>query len=253
MLTEQGIRRYIKSPIDVIFFEESPSTNLEAKRIAEAAGEGTAIFARRQLSGRGRMGRGFESPEGGIYMTMLARPADTVCLSMAAAAAVRRAMVKKLGLDPEIKWVNDIYWGGKKVCGILAEGAFCNNELRYAAVGVGLNYQSPEFTGGLSEKAGSLYPRSDPPVSIDEMAAAMADELYVALTNPSDPSIYREYRANSMLTGKRVVIMREGEPEATAMDVTPKGHLLVRFDDGRTEELYSGEVSVRAAESPHTV
>ena len=149
--------------------------------------------------------------------------------------------------------MNDIYWEGKKVCGILAEGALCKNELRYAAVGVGLNYQSPVFTGGLSAKAGSLYPDSQPPVSIDEMAAAMADQLYKALTNPSDPSIYREYRASSMLTGKRVVLMREGEPEATAIDVTPEGHLIVRFDDGCTEELYSGEVSVKAAEAPHTV
>ena len=222
MLTEQGIKRYIKSPIDVIFFEESPSTNLEAKSIAATAREGTVIFARRQLSGRGRMGRSFESPEGGIYMTMLVRPTDPVCLTMAAAVAVRRAMVDKLNLDPAIKWVNDIYWEGKKVCGILAEGALCKNELRYAAVGVGLNYQSPVFTGGLSARAGSLYPDSQPPVSIDEMAAAMADQLYKALTNPSDPSIYREYRASSMLTGKRVVLMREGEPDATAIDVTPR-------------------------------
>ena len=253
MLTEQGIKRYITSDIDVIFFEESPSTNLEAKRMAETAREGAVIFARRQLSGRGRIGRSFESPEGGIYMTMLVRPTDPVCLTMAAAVAVRRAMVRKLELRPAIKWVNDIYWNGKKVCGILAEGVICKNELKYAAVGVGLNYQSPGFTGGLSQKAGSLYPDSEPPVSINEMAAAMADELYSALTDPSDPSIYREYRQSSMLTGKRIVLMREGEPEATAMDVTPEGHLIVRFDDGHTEELCSGEVSVKAAEAPHFV
>lgn len=248
MLTEQGIRRCIRSDIDVIFFEESPSTNLEAKRIAENAREGAAVFARRQLSGRGRLGRSFESPEGGIYMTMLVRPADPVCLTMAAAVAVRRAMARKLGLSPGIKWVNDIYWDGKKICGILAEGALCGNELKYAAVGVGLNYQSPEFTGGLSEKAGSLYPSCEPPVSIDEMAAALADELYAALTAPADPSIYREYREGSMLIGRRITLLREGGPEATAVDVTPKGHLVVRFDDGRTEELFSGEVSVKAAE-----
>ena len=100
MLTEQGIRRYIKSPIDVIFFEASPSTNLEAKSIAATAREGTVIFARRQFSGRGRIGRSFQSPEGGIYMTMLVRPTDPVCLTMAAAVAVRRAMVDKLNLDP---------------------------------------------------------------------------------------------------------------------------------------------------------
>lgn len=137
MLTEQGIKRYIKSDIDIIFLEESPSTNLEAKKIAATAREGTVIFARRQLSGRGRIGRSFESPEGGIYMTMLVRPTDPVCLTMAAAVAVRRAMVDKLNLDPAIKWVNDIYWEGKKVCGILAEGALCKNELRYAAGGSG--------------------------------------------------------------------------------------------------------------------
>ena len=253
MLTEQGIRRYIKSDIDIIFLEESPSTNLEAKKIAGTAREGAVIFARRQLSGRGRMGRSFESPDGGIYMTMLMRPKDPVCLTMAAAVAVRRAMADKLGISPSIKWVNDIYWNDKKVCGILAEGALCKNELRYAAVGVGLNYQSPEFTGGLSKKAGSLYPACEPPVSIDEMAAAMADELYSALADPADPSIYREYREGSMLTGKRIVLMLEGGPEATAIDVTPEGRLIVRFDDGRTEELCSGEVSVKAAEAPHTV
>ena len=104
------------------------------------------------------------------------------------------------------------------------------------------------------QKSGQDQREGEPEATaIDEMAAAMADQLYKALTNPSDPSIYREYRASSMLTGKRVVLMREGEPEATAIDVTPEGHLVVRFDDGRTEELYSGEVSVRAAEYPHTV
>ena len=110
MLTEQGIRRYIKSDIDIIVLEESPSTNLEAKKIAGTTREGAVIFARRQFSGRGRIGRSFESPEGGIYMTMLVRPTDPVCLTMAAAVAVRRAMVDKLNLDPAIKWVNVIYW-----------------------------------------------------------------------------------------------------------------------------------------------
>lgn len=247
MLNEQEIKEHLTSPIDVVFFEETASTNLEAKRLAPLSAEGTTVFARRQTSGRGRVGRAFESPEGGIYMTMLIRPRDPVCLTMAAAVAVSRALKKKLGIRPEIKWVNDVYCGGKKVCGILAEGAAAGGELKYAAVGVGLNYQSPQFSGSLGEKAGSLYPGTEPPVCISEMAAALADELFAALSSPADPSIYREYREESMLIGRRISILREGEPEATALDVTPEGHLLVRLDDGRTEELFCGEVSVKPA------
>ena len=248
-----------KSEYNIIVKDTVTSTNSVLKEMAkDGCRKKTVLIANCQTQGRGRLGRSFYSPpDSGLYISLLL-PYNSdseyhVTLTAAAAVAVRRAIKSTVNIDTKIKWVNDLYVGDKKVCGILAEGALCKNELRYAAVGVGLNYQSPVFTGGLSSKAGSLYPDSQPPVSIDEMAAAMADQLYKALTNPSDPSIYREYRASSMLTGKRVVLMREGEPDATAIDVTPEGHLVVRFDDGRTEELYSGEVSVRAAEYPHTV
>ncbi|MBR2329455.1 MAG: hypothetical protein IKA58_06195, partial [Clostridia bacterium] len=104
------------------------------------------------------MGRDFQSPPGGIYLTLVMRPKGTLeqctMLTMAAAVGVCRAAEKHLGIHLGIKWVNDLYLSGKKICGILAEGAAAGEKLKYAVVGVGLNYQSPEFTGELANKAG---------------------------------------------------------------------------------------------------
>ena len=249
MLTEQGIKRYIKSPIDVIFFEESPSTNLEAKSIAATAREGTVIFARRQLSGRGRMGRSFESPEGGIYMTMLVRPTDPVCLTMAAAVAVRRAMVDKLNLDPAIKWVNDIFVRGKKVCGILCESAFGADALsEYVVIGAGVNITEPlgGFPADISAVAGALLPHGSGQELRSRLAAAFLEDLFGEYARLDSRSFLDEYRRRSMVTGKNVsVISPTLTRHGKAIAIDDDCRLVVRFDDGTTEHVSTGEISVR--------
>ena len=247
MLNDKEIKEYFPSLSWLLSAEELPSTNTVAKELAsKGVPEGSLVIAERQTGGRGRLGRDFESPEGGIYLTLIMRPDGTLeqctMLTMAAAVGACRAVEKRLGIHLGIKWVNDLYLNGKKICGILAEGAAAGEKLKYAVVGVGLNYQSPEFTGELANKAGSLYPDGEPPMSLSAMAGALAMEVYEACKAFDSEDVYREYKARSLLIG-RTVTMPDGR-QAKALDITRDGRLLVELEDGGTLALNSGEVSV---------
>lgn len=247
MLNDNEIREYFPNVSWLLSAEELPSTNTVAKELAaKGVPEGSLVIAERQTGGRGRLGRDFESPKGGIYMTLIMRPEGTLeqctMLTMAAAAGVCRAMEKHLGISPGIKWVNDLYHNGKKICGILAEGAAAGEMLKYAVVGIGINYQSPEFTGELADKAGSLYPMGEPPISLSAMAGAVAAEVYEACKNFQSREVYEEYRRRSLLLGRTVTL--PDTRQAKAVDITRDGRLLVEFESGGTLALNSGEVSV---------
>ena len=247
MLNDKEIREYFPNVSWLLSAEELPSTNTVAKELAsKGVPEGSLVIAERQTGGRGRLGRDFQSPHGGIYLTLIMRPEGALeqctMLTMAAAVGVCRAVEKHLGIHLGIKWVNDLYLNGKKICGILAEGAAAGEKLKYAVVGVGLNYQSPEFTGELADKAGSLYPDSEPPIPLSAMAGAVAAEVFHACSAFDSEEVYNEYKARSLLLG-RIVTLPDGR-QAKALDITRDGRLLVEFENGDAFALNSGEVSV---------
>ena len=247
MLNDKEIREYFPAVSWLLSAEELASTNTVGKELAsKGVPEGSLVIAERQTGGRGRLGRDFQSPPGGIYLTLVMRPKGTLeqctMLTMAAAVGVCRAAEKHLGIHLGIKWVNDLYLSGKKICGILAEGAAAGEGLKYAVVGVGLNYQSPEFTGELANKAGSLYPDREPPLPLSAMAGAVAAEVFEACKAFDSQEVYNEYKARSLLLG-RMVTLPDGR-QTKAVDITCDGRLLVEFDDGSTLALNSGEVSV---------
>jgi len=246
MLDEQKLRRAMPPGLGLIYHAEAGSTNAIAKELAGGgAPEGLVVAAGRQTAGRGRLGRSFLSPEGGIYFSLIMRPAEDCwpALTMAACVGACRAIRGALGITPGIKWVNDLYHNGRKICGILAEGAAGPGGLSYAVVGLGLNYCSPPFEGELADKAGSLYPSGEPPVAAEAMAARLMEEVYSALKEPLAHGIYMEYRAASLALGREVLIAGRDE-RAEAVDISPTGALLVRHGDGRMEALNSGEVSI---------
>jgi len=250
MLKDKEIKQYFPDVSWLLSAEELPSTNTVAKELAaKGVPEGSLVIAERQTGGRGRLGRDFESPPGGIYMTLILRPRGNLeqctMITMAAAVGVCRAMEKHLGISPGIKWVNDLYLNGKKICGILAEGAAAGENLKYAVVGIGINYQSPEFTGELADKAASLYPHSEPPLSLSAMAGAAAEEVFAACKAYDSEEVYKEYKQRSLLLGKTVTLP-DGR-EAKALDITRDGRLTVEFADGTETDLNSGEVSVTGA------
>lgn len=246
--------------VSINVFGKIDSTNLEAKRFAAEKGNERAVFiAESQTLGRGRFGRSFFSPEGcGIYMSILLpiaaeKIADITLMTPAAAVAVCEAMEEVCGKEPQIKWVNDIYIGGRKVCGILAEAVTDPKRgvISHVVIGMGINFRdSGDLPEELREIVGTLFGKEDTRISRNELAAAVINELLLMLPSISDRRFLKGYRSRSMLTGQEVVFAK-GDKKHTAIaeDIDDNGALVVRFEDGSVEALSSGEVSVRAAAS----
>lgn len=234
--------------------EEIPSTNTALKELARrGAPAGTVLIARRQTAGRGRMGRSFYSPDGtGLYLSALLRPdcppGEALNVTVAAAVAACKSGEQVCGNPLGIKWVNDLYRDGKKVCGILTEGETDpkTGRLNFVICGVGFNVCPPEngFPEELSAIAGSLCDRFDPSLRIS-LAGAFLKEFRQALT--ADPkAVIDEYRNRSILIGRSVFAPDGAFPgEATVLTVDGGGGLVLRFPDGTERTLTAGEVSVR--------
>ena len=224
------------------------STNTEAKRRIAAGDHGQRlILAQQQTAGRGRMGRSFYSPDQtGLYMTLILGEAETLkdgtMLTIAAATATALAIESATGEKTDIKWVNDIYMGGRKVCGILCEAVTDERGVVTVLAGIGVNVATKDFPEELLQKAGAL------PVAAERgaLAAEIADRLLTIWEAPERSEFLMQYRERSFVPGNRVCFERGGQTwEALAIGVDDAGGLLVRFDDGREESLRSGEVSVK--------
>ncbi len=220
---------------DIIRFNKIVSTNDEAKRMArEGAPEGTVIVADIQTGGRGRYGRSFYSPKGGLYMSLILRPKfdDVTLITPAAAVAVCRA-INELGFDCKIKWVNDIYKDGKKVCGILAESDVSEG---WAALGIGINTKAPgkdapDIAGGLYDSG-----EGDNEALLHSVLGNFA-KIYEKLPATDFIEYYRE---RSYLCGKSFYINGTAYDYAGISDTFG----LLCEKDGKTAEFRSGEASI---------
>jgi len=236
---------------------ETGSTNAIARQMAaQGAPEGTVVTADRQTAGRGRMGRTFHSPEGsGLYMSLILRPmipaAQAIRITTAAAVAVSRAL-EKMGCAPQIKWVNDIYARGRKICGILAESALAaDGTMAYAVLGIGVNLAAPAggFPPEIAEIAGAAFD-NPPPDAREKLLAAILGEfapLYADLAGECAAHM-AEYRRRCFLIGKAITVMPldGGAPyDAVAADVDDECGLVIRLPDGTAQTLSSAEVRVR--------
>lgn len=227
---------------------ETASTNTDLRRLAEAgAPEGATLVAVSQTGGRGRRGRSFYSPEGGLYLSTLLRPAagtDLGLLTSCAAVAAARAIESLCPLSVGIKWVNDLYIHGRKVCGILAEAGFADGTLDYVVLGFGINVASVALPPELAAIATTL---GNEGAAVDRaaLAAALLNQWERAYATLSTGDFLAESRHRSVVLGRPVQVLRGSESfSATAEAITDAGHLVVRTADGLTE-LLSGEVSLR--------
>lgn len=229
------------------------STNNRLKTLAaEGAPEGTVIVADCQTGGRGRMGRSFDSAAGtGIYLSLLLRPAcppaELMTLTAQAAVAVRRAIGKVCGVHPQVKWVNDLFLEGRKICGILTELSLEaeSGMVSYAVVGIGVNCNRPaeDFPEALRPIAGSILSQTGVPVDRSRLTAEMIRQLYAL------PRLdwRQEYTEACLTLGQPVEILAPGrEPrQALALEVGEQAELIVRNEAGELETVNTGEVSVR--------
>ena len=187
-----------------------------------------------QSAGRGRLGRRFESPAGkGVYCSVLLRPempaANAQTATISAAVAVCRAVKKLCGLELAVKWVNDLYYQGRKVCGILTEAGtdLESGQLEWLVVGIGLNLTSTaaDWPEELARRAGSLYPGGPAPVSRAALAGAIAREL-LALCPGFD--CLDEYRARCFVPGP---CHRRGRAAGHSAGERPTGGSALRRGD----------------------
>lgn len=259
IFTAQFISGFLSAdcPCRITVAEECPSTNAAVKALAEEGeGEGYVLIADRQTQGRGRLGRTFFSPSGtGLYLSVLLRPPMSASeggrITTVAAVAAARAVKTVFDLDVEIKWVNDLYRNGRKVCGILTESSvnFETGRLDYAVCGVGFNVFPPAggFPSELQTIAGAVCDGWSP-TGRGRLAAGFLNEFYAGLREDY-PSVLEEYRRRSCLIGQRVVSPAKAFPgAATVLGIDDDGGLMVRLADGGVRTLSSGEVSVRLYE-----
>lgn len=239
------------------YFDEITSTNDVLKQMAFAgAPHGTVLIADRQSGGRGRQGRSFLSPAGvGIYMSVLLRPnckpEELMHLTCAVASAMCEAVERSAGFRPGIKWTNDLVYRKRKLAGILTELGFTPAGLvDYAVIGIGVNccQQQEDFLEEIRDIAGSLATVSGHAIDRAKVAAAMVDALYEMdcklLTDKS--AILNRYRRDCITLGQDICVVRgDTLRHGHALDVDEEGALIVRFADGHTEAVNSGEVSVR--------
>lgn len=245
-------------PAPIYLYDTLESSNLTAKQLALAgAPHGTLVLAGQQKAGRGRLGRRFESPAGkGVYCSLLLRPAlsaaDAQTATIAAAVSVARAVKALCGLELGIKWVNDLYYQGKKVCGILTEGALDleTGGLQYAIVGIGVNCFPPE--GGFPEdlpEAGSVF--AERPQGIEgrsQLAGAILNHFFKFYPNLAQRPFFEDYRKRSLVLGKEITVLEGNQTRtALALDLDQDFSLRVREADGTERTLSSGEVRVRPA------
>ncbi len=260
ILSVESITPYLRENLKKLSLEvrkSVTSTNTVLKEAAAAeVKEGKVLVAEEQTLGRGRLGRNFYSPSGtGIYMSILLRPEltveDSLFLTTSAAVAVTRAIEEVTDCEARIKWVNDIYCNGKKVCGILTEAGvdFEGGGLEYCIVGIGINVAKPEgdFPAELKSSAGGIFETKMYSAGLrSRLAAEVLNNFWDYYTNFSKKDMIEEYRKRSFLIGKEInVIFGDKSLKATAMDIDEDARLVVKFPDGGIKTLSSGEVSIR--------
>ncbi|MBQ2662252.1 MAG: biotin--[Clostridia bacterium] len=257
ILTKEGILSHIKPEFSlpqIQVFDTVTSTNLLAKE-AGVSGlpHGSIIVASHQTAGRGRLGRTFYSPSAsGIYMSTLLRPTlsleETTLITTCAAVSVCEAIEALTDLSPKIKWVNDIFINGKKVCGILTESVLSTSgSIDFSVLGIGINVYPPEngFPDDISNIATALF--TEPVYGFRNRLVA---EIYNSFMSHYDSLSTRAhiplYKSRCFVLNKPISVISNGtSTPATALDIDNDCRLLVKYENGSQEYLSSGEISIR--------
>ncbi len=237
---------------ELLCYPSVDSTNLRAKDAANSgARSGLCIVADTQTAGRGRLGRSFLSPCGnGVYMSVLLRlPLDserTPQITAATAVGVARAIERTTCGSVGIKWVNDLYMRGKKVCGILTE-ANLNPQNSWAVIGIGVNLSDAEIPPQIADIAGGIVPRSATPPTREKLIAEILNQIEPLLLPTVSDAFLPEYRSRSVVLGKEVSVIRNQQTHChgRAIAIDDSARLIVTLDDGRQIALHSDEISCK--------
>lgn len=248
MLDKKILSALLKD-IDIKTFDSVNSTNTVAIELSEEHDRDMLIAAATQTDGRGRQGKSFFSPSGGVYFSLVTHPKceliDAVNITSAAAVFVAKAIEELTALSPKIKWVNDIYIDGKKVCGILCQSVFNGGKLDRVVIGIGINVKSQNFPKEISSVAGSL----DADIDANILVAKISEKIFDFCRNPHNKSYLDYYKKNSGVIGKKIIFYENGtEHFGNAVGIDDNAALIVE-ENGITKKLSGGEITVRVDEN----
>ncbi|MGT2935536.1 bifunctional biotin--[acetyl-CoA-carboxylase] ligase/biotin operon repressor BirA [Streptococcus castoreus] len=239
--------------IPVSYNTQSQSTQLDAKQGIDSQNSAPRLYlAPNQYAAKGRLNRSFfAANHGGIYMSLHLKPntpyTDMPPYTMMVASSIVKAISRLTGIDTNIKWVNDIYLGKHKIAGILTE-AITSVEtglITDVIIGVGLNFFVTDFPDDIAMKAGSLF-ISTPTITRNDLIIDIW-KLFLSISIKDHIKIYKE---KSLVLNKQVTFLENNhKKQATAIDLTDQGHLIVQLENNDLQTLRSGEISLSSWEN----
>jgi BirA family biotin operon repressor/biotin-[acetyl-CoA-carboxylase] ligase len=255
-LSESEIKLYLKNKdFSIIIKDELPSTNTYLKENKSTDFKNnTLVIAKSQSGGRGRLGKSFYSEDkSGIYMSLLKKEDlnqyDISLITIAAALCISEVLDSIAGIETRIKWVNDIYFQGKKLSGILTEGSmeFETGSLEYFIIGIGINVNTEAFPEEIKDIASSLSIQTKKKYRRNEIIARILDSLegYLLMTKTSPELLIESYRKKMLYLDQEIVVLRGNETfNGILRGINDQGHLIIERD-GKLITQNSGEISIR--------
>ncbi len=255
VLTEVGIKRHLdkKNQFSFEVYDRVESTN-KLMREKTTNDEGFVILSQEQTKGVGRLDRYFFSPKNsGLYMSLLLKPqlkaSETIYITTTAAVAVCKAIEKVCDEKPQIKWVNDIFVGERKVCGILTQGSFNmeNSLTEYIILGIGINVYAPEngFPEEINEIASYLLKEKKYDFK-NQLSAQILSEFWDLYKNYKPKQINEMYKTYCFVIGRDVMVHKLDERfKAKVLDINENCNLIVQYENGEIQTLDSGEISIK--------
>lgn len=256
-LSAQAIAHYGAAGTAIELHDCIGSTNDRAKELAAGGARDLCVIADRQDGGKGRMGRSFFSPPGcGLYGSLILHPTMraqecAALITTYAAVAVAECVEELTGGKAGIKWVNDVWMNGRKICGILTEASvdFESGGFAYAVVGIGINVRKAKFPPEVAAVATDLETETGVQVDRNRLAARLLRKFAGMEQELQSREYLNRYRQRCIVLGKDLHITRGGEAfDAKALEINDQGELIVQTGDGTLRTLNSGEVSTKFAE-----
>ena len=251
-LTPGNIKAGLKTGVigkDIKYFKETESTNITAREMAGSVEEGTVVIAESQTGGRGRLGRKWLSPEGGIWLSIILKPkmqpSYAPRITILAGVSVAKT-IRSFGLPAKIKWPNDILINGKKVCGILTEIEAEIDMIEYCVVGIGIdaNVDTESFPEEIRDSSTSLKKELGHEINRVDFVRKLLSEfeaLYLKFQKDGFPSILEEWRNMSATIGEWVKITTQSKTiYGEAIGVDNEGALILETDEGKLEKIVAG-------------
>jgi BirA family biotin operon repressor/biotin-[acetyl-CoA-carboxylase] ligase len=236
------------------FETETTSTNTLCYEMAEAgAPMGTVVVAKGQSVGRGRQNRLWVSPDDGLWFSLLLRPAfspqEAAALTIITAVGICRGLMYYPGLGAQIKWPNDIYSDGKKLCGILSEMKADPEKLHYVVIGIGVNFSVAQLPADIQKTAAGIEEILGVGVDKKELLCRLLlglESAYDQYFNGQKEELFAEWEERSLLMNRDVIVKTVGgDVEGKVAGLSADGFLLLDIGNGKGVKIISGDLFLK--------